>query len=226
MNLTQIATSITNVVTDVRTAIAVDDTPTARRVLLAQLGSTRFEVVGPIQELASTRGYSYAQHEVIEGKPRLQATGDELEQLVLTLRFHPQFGDPVGDYADLCLAAAQHQAMPFVWGSGAVMGRYVITEIDDTIDAMDELGRVTLRTTRVTLLEWVESTPLEVRSQQKKKTSATAAATASSAPKKTVRAPTDPLYGAELPEDVPLDVLLRYAVRAGTAAGDHSGGRP
>jgi phage protein U len=204
-------TSVLDFVSDIRTAIAVSSVPALTAARYAQLGDIVFEVVGPITGVESKCGFTFAQHDVIESKPRLQATGDELEVLTLTLAFNSTINDPVTAYADLVSVAAAHQAMPFVFAGGQILGRYVISEIDDTIDHTDTRGAVTRRTTRVTLTEWVQDQPLEIAAATRR---TAAVAKTAAAPKVTKPKPGDPTYGYDLPENVSMAVLLRAAMDA------------
>lgn len=195
--------SILRVVDGVRTSIMGPATePAPEPLMLAQLGDLLFAVIGPVTGLSSKRAYTYAVHEPIEGKPRLQAIGDELEVLTFTLDFMRELADPVSSYVNLCAAAAAHQVMPLIFADGQVMGRYVITSIEDTVDLTDVLGTVTKRRTRVELTEWVESKPLEVQSRARR----AAATTKTAAAPKVVKAP-PPVHAN--PSAVPVAAICR-----------------
>ena len=43
--------------------------------MFAMLGDVRFELLGSFTDLEETHGASYAKHEVLAGRPRLQAMG-------------------------------------------------------------------------------------------------------------------------------------------------------
>lgn len=195
--------SVLQVIGDVRTAVAAQmPLPVRQGAMYAQLGTIVFEVVGPITGLTSKREYRYAAHEVVQGKPRLEAIGDGLEVLSLTLEFLREITDPVTAFADLCAAAAAYEALPLVFADGQVMGHYVVTAIDDVIDRTDDRGTVTHRRTRVELTEWDERPPTEVASRARR---ASASQQLAQAPKVAFRPPT--VYAD--PAAVPLSVVTR-----------------
>ena len=131
--------------------------------LYVQLGSLQYQLVGPVTGLESTSTADFAEHAVIEGKPRLQFIGMGLDVLTLTFAFHSMFGDPDLEIGSLYAAMAAHQAMPLVWANGVVRGRYVITQCEETITRTDALGRIIAADVRLTLKEWVEDVALEVK---------------------------------------------------------------
>jgi hypothetical protein len=52
---------------------------------------------------------SYAEHQVIEGKPLLQYTGDGLGEISLSFLFHADFCDPQAVWDDLVTLATSHR---------------------------------------------------------------------------------------------------------------------
>jgi len=76
--------------------------------LFAVLGEIPFQVVGSPEGYESRRGYDFAEHRVIESKPRLQWLGNDLERLKFELRLHSSFTDPAAKLALLRSTAAAH----------------------------------------------------------------------------------------------------------------------
>lgn len=125
--------------------------------MFAQLGEIRFELVPALEGMEGTLPYAYAEHAVIQGKPRLQWMGAGLEELRLAFRFHRAFADPAAELARLQAAAAAHAALAFVMGDGTYRGRYVITELGTAVQQADAGGAPLALTVAVTLREWVEA---------------------------------------------------------------------
>src|ERR1700730_412153 len=94
--------------------------------LFAVLGEIPFQVVGSPEGYESRRGYDFAEHRVIERKPRLQWLGHELAPLTFELRLHSSFTDPAAKLALLRSTAAAHLALPLVFGNGGFRGFFVI----------------------------------------------------------------------------------------------------
>lgn len=124
--------------------------------MYAQLGNLVFEAFGPLTGLNGRREYSYAEHEVIEGRPALQYTGSGLELRTLNLVFSSAFCVPDLAADELKAMADKHEAVPLFFASGEVLGRYVIQAIEETYHETDPSGSITRASYRVDLIEWPE----------------------------------------------------------------------
>ncbi len=136
--------------------------------MFAQLGDMRFELITYFDGLEGSLAYNFAEHQVIEGKPRLQYIGDGLEAVTIAFKFHVAYCDPAVEYQRLREAGARHRALPFVFGNGLYKGRYVIAEIADTVESTAADGTVIEVSAKCSLKEWVDDNPLVIRKQQKK----------------------------------------------------------
>jgi phage protein U len=128
--------------------------------MFAELGPVRFQVIGSPQEIHSERRYDYAQHNVIEARPRLQWVGTGLERISLEILMHSSFTDPAAQMAALGAAAAAHLAMPLVFGNGVLRGYFVIEAIATRSMQLSAGGNPIAITTRLDLREWVPDTGL------------------------------------------------------------------
>jgi len=138
--------------------------------MFAQLGDIRFDLITYFNGLEGSQAYDFAEHKVIEGKPRLQYVGDGLEEVRIELLFHREFCFPEGEMQRLREAAATHRAHPFLFGNGLYKGRFVITELTTgTIQTTGD-GSIIAMGARLVLKEWVETEPLEIRQQEQKAT--------------------------------------------------------
>jgi phage protein U len=97
--------------------------------LFAVLGDIQFEVVGSPEGYESAAAYDFAEQRVIESKPRMQWVGDDLEKLSFELMWHSSFTNPAVQLARLRATAAQHLALPLVFGNGGFRGFFVIESI-------------------------------------------------------------------------------------------------
>jgi phage protein U len=98
--------------------------------LFAALGDIQFEVVGSPETYESAAAYDFAEQKVIESKPLLQWVGDDLERLKLELMWHASFTNPGAQLAQLRATAAEHLALPLVFGNGGFRGFFVIESIN------------------------------------------------------------------------------------------------
>jgi phage protein U len=128
--------------------------------MFAELGLIRFQVIGSPQEILSARRYGYAQHDVIEARPRLQWVGTDLERISFEILMHSSFTDPAAQMAALADAAAAHLAMPLVYGNGVLRGYFVIESIATRSTQLSAGGNPIAITTRLELREWVPDSGL------------------------------------------------------------------
>lgn len=136
--------------------------------MFAQLGDIRFELITYFDGLDGSQVYNFAEHQVIEGKPLLQYIGDALETVSINFKFHVIYCDPATEFKRIKDMAAKHQALPFIFGNGIYKGRYVITEITDTVEVTAVDGTVIEVSAKCSLKEWVDDNPLVIKKQQKK----------------------------------------------------------
>lgn len=120
----------------------------------AILGDLLFRVLVGWEDFEASRSVSYPEHAVIEGKPKLQYTGDGLETLTLSLRVHISYCDPDFSISHLRKRMDAHKAMPLILANGYYRGRYVITDLVEILRHTDHLGNTLLADLRLTLKEW------------------------------------------------------------------------
>lgn len=72
----------------------------------------------------------YAEHALMERKPRLQWTGSALAERRLAVKLHSDFCDVPAALAWLAKLLADHVPQPLVMGTGDFLGWYVLTELE------------------------------------------------------------------------------------------------
>jgi len=123
--------------------------------LFAALGDIQFEVVGSPEEYESDETYDFSQQRVIESKPRLQWVGDGLERLHFELMWHSSFTNPGVQLALLRATAAQHLALPLVFGNGGFRGFFVIESIKMKSQQLSAGGAPIAIRVALALKEWI-----------------------------------------------------------------------
>jgi phage protein U len=118
------------------------------------LGEIQFEVVGSPEGYESTGAYGFDEQRVVESKPRLQWVGDELERLSFELMWHSSFTNPAAQLALLRATAAQHQALPLVFGNGGFRGFFVIESIKMKSQQLSAGGAPIAIRVALALKEW------------------------------------------------------------------------
>jgi len=97
----------------------------------------------------------FARHEVINAKPLLEYTGDDLDSVSLEMRFDIGLGiNPRDEIDALGLIKTGAQAHPLVIG-GVVLADYVITDMTEEWRRIDGRGNLILALVTVQLLEYV-----------------------------------------------------------------------
>lgn len=123
----------------------------------AQLGDIRFPADPTVSALESKYEEVFAQQEVIDGKPRLQATGSALDTHTLTIDLDIGYGtgSPRAQRDALLAAQRARTPLPFVLGTGIVIGTFVITKIGVSTHRTTAAGELLSAQLTVELLEWV-----------------------------------------------------------------------
>jgi phage protein U len=122
--------------------------------LFAVLGEIQFEVVGSPEGYESTGAYDFDEQRVVESKPRLQWVGDELERLSFELMWHSSFTNPAAQLTLLRATAAQHLALPLVFGNGGFRGFFVIESIKMKSQQLSAGGAPIAIRVALALKEW------------------------------------------------------------------------
>lgn len=104
---------------------------------------------------------AYAQHGVLDGKPRIQFIGEELQTLSLKFRLHNGWCNPDAKLALLQGMRKSREAFPLQIGSGVFRGNYVVKSVAVDLKDVGTLGKVRLMEVSVELLEDVTPLPTE-----------------------------------------------------------------
>lgn len=123
--------------------------------MFALLGDVQFDVITYFDGFESQFGADYAEHPLIEGKPRLQFVGDKLDEIRIQLAFHLHYCDPEAELAELKKALAAHDAMALVLGNGDYKGWFVLTDVQATSKHTDKAGTLIALEASITLREFV-----------------------------------------------------------------------
>ncbi|MDF0606624.1 phage tail protein [Neisseriaceae bacterium TC5R-5] len=123
--------------------------------MFALLGDIEFQLITYFDGFESQFGADFAEHALIEGKPRLQWIGDKLDEITIQLSFHSQFCDPEQELLRLKTAKEAHQAMALVLGNGDYKGWFVLTEVQASSKQTDQAGTLLALEASLTLREFV-----------------------------------------------------------------------
>lgn len=118
------------------------------------LGNIAFEPVN-LTDFSESHTADFAEHNVLKGKPRLQAMGEKLTTFSFALRLHHKIGGVESRYKALMDAKGKQQALALLWGRGKYKGNFVITDISSTTLFTDSQGNALCREMNISLKEFV-----------------------------------------------------------------------
>lgn len=154
--------------------------------MFAQLGNIKFDLITYFNGLDDVQKHTFAEHQTIESKPKLQFIGDELDELNIKLNFHSSFCSPEDEIKKLKNTAKKHQELAFILGNGKYVGKFIIQEISSTTQQSDKFGNLISIEAEIKLKEWSENN-VKVKKKAKKQTSKKKATTKTA--KKTAKSP-------------------------------------
>lgn len=121
--------------------------------MFAQLGDIVFDgVLGP-EALSISGEETYAEHALINVRPKLDHTGTGLRTINMTIQFHFQFCTPETQSAAMWKHKEQADILTFVLGNGRIIGDFVITAITETPSQTDGFGTYICVKLNITLKE-------------------------------------------------------------------------
>lgn len=100
--------------------------------MYAQLGNIRFEGLKGFSRFERTRETVYAEIPMIGSKPRLQKTGEKLQEISLGIMFHADFCVPETELSALNDVREAADSLTLVLGNGSVIGDFLITSVKES----------------------------------------------------------------------------------------------
>lgn len=122
--------------------------------MYAQLGNVQFLGLKGFNSFSDSRSIDYAEHKLIEGKPRLQRVGDNLQQLSLSILLHASFCNPESETDTLYELMENAEVLPLILGNGVYQGDFVIESINRDVSDTDSSGNVISQTLSLSLKEY------------------------------------------------------------------------
>jgi phage protein U len=124
-------------------------------------GEITFEVLGSPVQFESSYRWTYAEHDVVEARPRLQWLSENLRTIEFDLLFHASFTNPTAQLESLLAAARDHSARPLVLGNGDHQGYFVIVALRMVSTQMTAFGDVVAMKVHLELKEWALASELD-----------------------------------------------------------------
>lgn len=122
--------------------------------MFLMLGAVRLDVL-TVRGLQVSDGWTYAEHAVVEGRPKLQFTGAKLRDASIDFRLRRDWGDPEALLDQLRALAEAGEAQLLQRGDGRLIGLFVITGLTDSPKWSISNGRPVEVEASMTLKEYV-----------------------------------------------------------------------
>lgn len=118
-----------------------------------KLGTVKFEGLKGFASFESTLEANYVQHALIDGKPRLQRVGTNLEEINATVRLHSRFCTPETELFNLYQMLEGSQKQALTNKAGDYFGDFVLASVTRTLNRTTASGRIIECEVAIRLLE-------------------------------------------------------------------------
>ncbi|GHT01546.1 hypothetical protein AGMMS49525_02550 [Bacteroidia bacterium] len=125
--------------------------------MFAQLGNHIFQGLKSPDSWSESYAKRYAKIPLINGKDVIQATGEELAEISLSIHYSDDFADPATEIEALKQSMSSAEILPFMTGEGDVVGVFVITDLEVSNESFSETGQLTAATVSLSLLEYAQA---------------------------------------------------------------------
>jgi phage protein U len=107
--------------------------------------------------MSSTLETNFAEHALIEGKPKLQRIGTNLTAIEVSILLDVSFCEPQAEIDALNSSRESAEVMPLIMGDGRFVGNFVIQTVSDTPMHSAGNGRVLQSEVTLSLLEYANA---------------------------------------------------------------------
>jgi phage protein U len=128
--------------------------------MFAQLGNHLFQGLKTPLSWREDHKARYGKTELINGKPVIQHTGDELAEINLSIQYSIDFCDPSTEIESLMNSMRIAEVLPFITGEGSIVGKFVITSVSVSNEMFSPKGRLEIATVDLNLLESAYAAPV------------------------------------------------------------------
>lgn len=120
--------------------------------MYSMLGEIKFDVI-PFEGYEQSSSVNYVQCDTVSGKPALQFTGENLDEINIQLKFHADFCNPSEEIKKLNEAMRKGQSLPLIFANGDYVGNFVIKNTQKKITKTAADGTIILAEFSLSLLE-------------------------------------------------------------------------
>lgn len=109
-------------------------------MIYAQLGDIIFDLLTAPTDYTLGKSVNFAEFKTLEGKPKLQFTGANLDELSLKFALHSSFCDPRDEVKKLENLMLSGLSAPLIFTNGDYAGDFAITSISQSLVKTDKYG--------------------------------------------------------------------------------------
>lgn len=131
--------------------------------MYAQLGEIKFELLRGFSSYEDEKSSNYAELPLIDGKPKLQRVGENLQEVTLGMSFHAGFCVPKTEYENLNAYRISGEILQLIYGNGDYEGDFVIVSIKKTIVTAADDGSAVHMICDVVLKEYYDTDKLQTK---------------------------------------------------------------
>jgi len=125
--------------------------------MYAQLGDIIFDLLLGPEAYEDNQETDYAQIPLINRKPKLQRTGEKLQEVNIVIALREQFCVPEEQIKIFNDKRITGEVMTWTWGSGDIEGDFVIKSVKKNINALSPYGQFRDVTINIGLIEYYNS---------------------------------------------------------------------
>lgn len=125
--------------------------------MYAQLGSIQFTTLKGFTGFSTTEETNIVEHALIEGKPKLQRLGTNLDAIELTMLFDAAFCTPQLEIDSLNESREAGEILPLIMGNGRFVGNFVIKTVSSNVLHSADDGTILQAEVTASLLEHANS---------------------------------------------------------------------
>ena len=129
--------------------------------MYAQLGDIKFEALKGLDSLSGKEESSLAEHQLIDGRPHLQKTGDKLNEVAIGIRINAQFANPETELQQLRDYKESGSILALITGTGRSLGTFVIKDFDYQVEQHTTKGEWVSVLINVNLVEYYDTDKLK-----------------------------------------------------------------
>ena len=129
--------------------------------MYASLGGITFEGLKGFSSFTDSRATVYAEIGMVNRKPRLQKTGEALQEIAFDILLHADFSNVEQDIQQFEDIREAGESVALILGNGAVLGDFLLVSINKDIKKTDALGNIIFLTAGISLKEYPQGNRAE-----------------------------------------------------------------